>query len=515
MREKTNVRPRKWMTGFVPWIAVEAILGCAPIATTPSTTTRPAALPATTTTAAAPASAPATAASDAGLARKLDAVFEAAGATAAVRVIELPARREFYARDADRPVMPASNQKLVTTAMALDRFGPGHRFETTLAAAGDDLYMIGSGDPGLGDPTIASWSNRKPTDDFAPLAQALLDRGLTRIKGNLYYDDRALDDQWTHPSWSTSFREYWYAAPVSGLNFNDNCIDVTVHPTDPGKPARVEVMPPTDRVRIVNNCVTGDRQTASIRRGEGATDYVLSGVCQKTTTLASKPVDDPGAFTADAFRTYLATRGVTIEGNILRAPAGRPANLRTLATRHSALSDVIKRVNKTSQNFMAEALDKLCGEAARREGGGADASGTSWEAGEHAAKAFLRKSGIDPAPLRLADGSGLSRDNRVTARMLTDLLAVMHRHPHAAVFRESLPVAGTDGTLRRRLADVKGKIQAKTGTIGGVRALSGYAQTSDGRTLAFSILCNDIKGDQDAFLKNIDEAAKLVAEHRP
>jgi D-alanyl-D-alanine carboxypeptidase/D-alanyl-D-alanine-endopeptidase (penicillin-binding protein 4) len=489
--------------------------GCAPLdATTATSSTQRSATPPATapTTVATTAAAPAPAPGDAALARRIDAIFERTGATAAVRVIELPSRRELYARDADRPVLPASNMKLVTTAMALDRFGPEHRFQTTLAMSGDDLHLIGGGDPGLGDPSIASWSKRKPTDDFAPLAQALIDRGLTRIKGNLYYDDRALDEQWTHPSWSKSFREFWYAAPVSGLNFNDNCIDVTVHPTEPGKPAQFEVMPPTARVRIVNNCVTDDKQTAAIRRGDGPTDYVLSGACKEKATLASKPVDDPGAFTADAFRTYLASRGVTIDGSILRAPAQRPAKLDTLATRGTAMSDIVKRVNKSSQNFMAEALDKLCGEAARRESGG-DASGTSWEAGERAAKAFLTRIGVDPAPLRLVDGSGLSRENRVTARLLTDLLAAMSRHPHAKAFHDSLPIAGVDGSLRKRLSDVKGRVQAKTGTIGGVRTLSGYAQTADGRTVAFSILCNDITADEEAFMKKIDAAAQAIVEH--
>jgi D-alanyl-D-alanine carboxypeptidase/D-alanyl-D-alanine-endopeptidase (penicillin-binding protein 4) len=522
MHEKMDARGVT-RTGYVATLLVAWFggIGCGPVVSgtrSATTTTAPAPTgPATTAPTAAtpaPVATPATtfaAGRDADLATRIDAIFDGTGATVAVRVIELPSRRELYAREADRAVMPASNMKLVTTAMALDHFGPAHRFETKLAAAGDDIYLIGGGDPGLGDSTIATWSKHKPTDDFAPLAQALLDRGTTRVKGNLYYDDRALDEQWTHPSWSKSFREFWYAAPVSGLNFGDNCIDVTVHPTEPGKPVRVEVVPPTAGIQIINNCVTGDKQTAAIRRGAGPKEYVVSGVCQKTTELASKPVDNPGEFAADAFRTYLASRGMTIEGSILRAPAAASAKAEVIATRGTTLADVVKRVNKSSQNFMAEALDKLCGEAARREAGG-DASGTSWQAGERAARAFLSRVGVDPSPLRMTDGSGLSRENRVTARMLSDLLAAMSAHPHAATFRESLPIGGVDGSLRKRLAEVKGRVRAKTGTIGGVRSLSGYAETADGRTVAFSIVCNDIKGDEEAFLKKVDEAAKAIVE---
>jgi D-alanyl-D-alanine carboxypeptidase/D-alanyl-D-alanine-endopeptidase (penicillin-binding protein 4) len=156
------------------------------------------------------------------LAARLDSILLAPGAKVGARVIELPSRRELYAREADRAMMPASNLKLVTTATALDLFGPDHRFETRLGLSGDDVYLIGGGDPGLGDMVLAGWSKLKPLDHFKAFAQALSDRGVTRIKGNLYYDDRALDEQWTLPTWSKSFREFWYAAPVSGLNFNDN-----------------------------------------------------------------------------------------------------------------------------------------------------------------------------------------------------------------------------------------------------------------------------------------------------
>jgi D-alanyl-D-alanine carboxypeptidase/D-alanyl-D-alanine-endopeptidase (penicillin-binding protein 4) len=114
----------------------------------------------------------------------------------------------------------------------------------------------------------------------------------------------------------------------------------------------------------------------------------------------------------------------------------------------------------------------------------------------------------------MVDGSGLSRQNRVTARLISELLAAMGEHRYAKVYRESLPIGGVDGTLKKRLGAVKGRVWAKTGTIGGVRSLSGYAETVDGRAVAFSILCNDIKGDEEGFLKKIDAAAEAVVENR-
>jgi D-alanyl-D-alanine carboxypeptidase/D-alanyl-D-alanine-endopeptidase (penicillin-binding protein 4) len=446
---------------------------------------------------------------DPSLAARLDPILLAPGATVGARVIELPSGRELYARSADRPMMPASNLKLVTTATALDLFGPGHTFPTRLAIAGQDLYLIGGGDPGLGDSAIAGWAGKKPLDHFEPFLQALRQRGVTHLSGKLFYDDHAFDDQWTHPSWSPSFREFWYAAPVAGLDFNDNCIDVAVDPTTPSKPVAFDVTPPTSGITIVNHCLTGTQQTPTIHRGPGPTTYILSGTCARKATLASKPIDNPGYFTADALRTYLAKHGVTIDGAIVRLPGRFNNQGEIIATVTTVpIAGLIKRTNKPSQNFFAETLAKQSGEDYRRRH--PDFRGTSWEAGGAAASDFFSRHHISAEGFRAVDGSGLSRENRVTARLLTELLATMSTHPAGQAFRDSLPIAGVDGSLKKRLTECKGKVQAKTGSIGKVRALSGYATTDDGRTLVFSLLCNDIEGDEDAAVARMDDAVRAM-----
>jgi hypothetical protein len=246
---------------------------------------------------AAPAVVPAAAADAAdplaGRLRPLLHRLDATGAVVAARVIELPSGRELYADRADEAVIPASNMKLPVSAAALDRFGPDHEVKTYLAVDGDDLWLIGTGDPATGDPALAKKRNEKPTAMLDRWAAALKARGVTAVKGNLYYYDGAFEDVGVHPTWSRSYLTDWYAAPVAGLNFNDNCVDVTVRPakadgtaakadatqarrrgcpvggsapstapaTGPatapaGPPAAFEVMPPTASVEIVNQTVT-------------------------------------------------------------------------------------------------------------------------------------------------------------------------------------------------------------------------------------------------------------------
>jgi D-alanyl-D-alanine carboxypeptidase/D-alanyl-D-alanine-endopeptidase (penicillin-binding protein 4) len=454
------------------------------------------------------------------LEQRLDEVLNrkaSTGAVLAARVIDLESGRELFARSAEQPMIPASNMKLFTTAAGLDFLGPDHRFKTYLALDGDDLWVIGTGDPATGDPRLARAAGKKPTAMFDDWAEALKARGVSRIAAVHYYD-RALDDQWVYPSWSKSFLVDWYAAPVSGLNFNDNCIDIKVSPTEPGQPAKLEVMPPTKGARIDNKIVTAakdarDPPAAKIDRAQSANVYTLTGATTRPTDLESKPVVDPGAFFVDAMRTHLTGKGIEISGDSRRADKFDPSLLsapKLVAVHETPMKDLLNRLNKNSQNLFAEALCKIMGrhfEAAQRR----DVPG-SWEAGGRAVMAFFAKTGIAPGPFKLADGSGLSRENRISARVTTDLLVVMHKHPHAKMYRESLSVAGQDGTLMRRMTNLKGHIFAKTGYIGGVRTLSGYLKTREGKWLAFSFLYNGVQGPVKALEELQDEACRILVE---
>ncbi|HWP41077.1 MAG TPA: D-alanyl-D-alanine carboxypeptidase/D-alanyl-D-alanine-endopeptidase [Tepidisphaeraceae bacterium] len=444
------------------------------------------------------------------------------GVVVGARVLELPGGRELYADQPDRAMLPASNMKLLVTAAALDTWDPQHAFRTYLAMDGQDLWLIGTGDPAVGDPTIARKRGGTSLSVLQTWAKALKDRGIERIRGKLYYYDGALDAEQIHPSWSRGELIHWYAAPISGLNFNDNCIDITIWPTEPGKPVRYEVVPPTRGVTIINRCVTGsDRESGDgepdWQRQADANVYTITGTCTRKTELKSKPVTDPGAFFADALRTHLESAGISIDGPTVRAPeplggALVPPADKIVATHETTLAEILPRINKNSQNLLAEGLCKLLGREYDRQRG-IDAPG-SWTSGEQSIRAFLQRYGIDDSGLVVADGSGLSRQNRVTARLISEVLLTMWQHPKRQAFFDSLGVGGRDGTIANRFKDLPDRVHAKTGYIGGVRALSGYAQTSQAdRWLVFSFIYNQIPGSVRPYEHMQDEACRLLLSY--
>jgi D-alanyl-D-alanine carboxypeptidase/D-alanyl-D-alanine-endopeptidase (penicillin-binding protein 4) len=345
-------------------------------------------------------------------------------------------------------------------------------------------------------------------------ADALKKRGVKRIDGNLYYYDRALDDQWTHPSWSRGYITEWYAAPISGLNFNNNCVDIKVLPTGPGEPLNFTVVPPTQNVSFRNKAVTGKGDEPDVGRERDKDVFIITGATTRPRELKSEAVTNPGAFFADALRTHLKEKGIDIAGDTIRAdkPLGGkavPPADKVVATHETKLADGLSRVNKQSQNNFAEGYAKLLGRGYRAKQGN-DEPG-SWPAGAEATKAFLAKNRIDASQVVIADGSGLSRENRVTSRMISDLLRTMWRHRHKQPFFDSLSISGTDGTISARMKDLKGRVHAKTGFIGGVRSLSGYVQHDDGRWIVFSIIYNGIDGSVKPFEDRQDNAVRTLA----
>jgi D-alanyl-D-alanine carboxypeptidase/D-alanyl-D-alanine-endopeptidase (penicillin-binding protein 4) len=230
--------------------------------------------------------------------------------------------------------------------------------------------------------------------------------------------------------------------------------------------------------------------------------------------LKSEAILEPAPFAADALRTHLESKGITIDGQTRRASAplnGKlvPPKNKLVATHETKMADALSRINKQSQNNFAEGFDKYLGRAYAKKQG-RDEPG-SWANGAQAVNTFLKKNRIKTDGIEVVDGSGLSRNNRVTSRMISDVFRVMWRHRDKDTFFESLSISGTDGTIASRLKDLKGRVHAKTGFIGGVRSLSGYVQSDDGHWLIFSIIFNGFDGPTKPYEEMQDNAVRVLA----
>ena len=414
----------------------------------------------------------------------------------AVEVRSLKSGKVLYARNAEKNMKPASTAKLVTTAAALDAFGPDDRLRTTVEAAGrldgmgrilGDVYLVGRGDPNLS----GRFTDGRITAAFEDLADALKAQGVRRIEGRLvghegfFKGDRRGDD------WAWGDLVWWYGAEVSALGFNDNSADLKVTPGERvGDPVLVERNPVSSYYRVVSTATTSPSAVASdlrLDRPLGANLIRISG----TYPLGLKPwensvaLEDPARYATTVFAEVLAAKGIAVGGTVETSSEPLPGGLRVLAAHDGApLSEVLKGVNKPSQNLHAEMLLRLLG--ARLKGDG------TLESGQAVVEDFLLRSGVHPEGWSLQDGSGLSRSDLLSAHEVVSLLAAMDRHRYAAAFRDSLPIAGVDGTLKNRMrgTPAEGRILAKTGTLRHVNAIGGYATPPAGDRLVFYIVSN-------------------------
>lgn len=428
-------------------------------------------------------------------------------------VVELPWGKAVYERDADVPLMPASNMKLVVMAAAIDQLGPDYQFETVLALRGKDLVVIGSGDPTLGDERLCLARKEPITAIFHRWADQLRKAGVSSVAGDILIDDSIFDQQFVHPTWPADQHQRWYEAPIGGLNFNSNCVSVEVRPTDLDAPAIASFVPGNTALELANRTRTGAKDTVVIDRKQGSKTVVVSGSVAKAKTLGDLSVQDPGVYFGSVFKTVLAAKGIRVDGDVvrqrIRQPDGRlPSDCRVIDVVRTPLADALARAGKQSLGMAAECLIKALG--AHAEGIG------TWPGGAKAVQSFMSKAGVSPGDVIIAEGSGLSRENRLSARAATAVL----RHMHSAgperfdLLRNSLAVGGVDGTLDKRLKwkSTRGRVFAKTGYISGVRTLSGYVQNQRGQWFAFAFFYNNATA---TVKQSADNACRILAEWAP
>lgn len=419
--------------------------------------------------------------------------------------------------DAGKGFTPASVMKLLTTSAALDAFGPDARVRTTLESAGPiekgrlrgDLYLVGRGDANLS----GRFTEGRATAAFDALAGALATAGVSVVEGRLVGHEGFFGGDRRGRDWSWDDLVWWYGAEVSALSFNDNCVDLQVAPGDaPGQPLRVTPSPASAYYRFESTATAGapgSEDDLTLRREPGGNLVRLSG----TLAVGAEPrtlnvaLEDPARWAATVFSEVLRSKGIVVLGGVETSSAPLPEGLRVLATHEGRpLGDELAAVNKTSQNLHAEML-------LRRLGQRASGQGTA-EAGLLAVREFLERVGARLEGTDFRDGSGLSFANLVTPRLLTALLLHMQRHPHAAAFVASLPVAGVDGTLKNRLKGTRaeGRVRAKTGAISHVNTLAGYATLRSGEPVVFAVMANHQSADFKDSVAALDAFVRALTE---
>ena len=449
-----------------------------------------------------------------------------------------------FERDADKAFTPASNMKLYTTAAVLDAFGPDFKIRTSVYSAkpahkgviAGDVILYGRGDPNLSARFDAE--NPDKFDEFYPadkiaaieqLADQLKAAGVKIITGNLIGDESYFAGDALGIGWEWDDLQFYYGAPISALTVNDNAITYVV---TPGKrvndPPVIRPRPQTAFPTIINHAKTSADGRARIgvhRQLDGDTLEFFGTIPRNAADFDVEiAVHSPAAYAATLLKEALQRRGIQVRGKAKAIGAiDRVSNLFDASkltelafVESQPLATLLKVVNKPSQNLHAELMLRQLGATnAPYELDDYGRPKATFDRANEARKQFLAKAGVNVAPLSLRDASGLSRADLVTPRATSQLLEFMRTHPHATVFRESLPVAGFDGTLKRRMKGTaaEGNLRAKTGTLSYVNALSGYLTTANGQTLIVSFYGNNYVGAGREVTGALDQLCVLLAEY--
>jgi D-alanyl-D-alanine carboxypeptidase/D-alanyl-D-alanine-endopeptidase (penicillin-binding protein 4) len=456
-----------------------------------------------------------------------------------IQIVDLATGKTLYERNSEHYFVPASNAKLFSTALALTRLGPDFTFQTRVLAAGPpdaqgriagDLRLAGGGDPNLSARAIPyrmGPSSGNPLAAIEDLADQLVARGIRSVAGDIVGDDTWYVWQPYATGWAIDDPQSDDGPPISALTVADNVLTLSVRPgAAAGEVATLSLNPPSEFYRIENRVRTiaaGGERRIHFRRIPGSRDALLWGAIplrdRGQELLIS--VEDPAEFAAQALRSALEARGVTVyggaraehlmpdgPGDLTQAPPPEPNAGVELAHHLSArLIEDLRVTAKVSQNLHAELALRAVGRARRNVG--------SFEAGMEEMKAFLTEVGVDPAGYNLLDGSGLSRLDLITPATAVKLLRYMYDSPARESWLSILPVGGQDGTLSTRFGGTAGagRVYAKTGSLSHVSALSGYIQRADGNWVAFSILVNNYGGRGAAEVRGVmDRICNLVLE---
>ncbi|MEG4310623.1 D-alanyl-D-alanine carboxypeptidase/D-alanyl-D-alanine-endopeptidase [Microcoleus sp. AT10_D2] len=398
-----------------------------------------------------------------------------------------------YSRDAQKYFIPASNAKLLTTAAALQKLGADFRIKTSVySGENGSLYVAGRGDPSIAEAQLKS------------LAQQLKQRGISQVN-QLIGDDSYFQGSAVNPNWEWEDAQAGYGAPINSLIFNQNAIDLLLSPQALGQPLKVTFAEPklANQWQLQNNSVTvaqNESEFIEIGREFDRPIIRVSGQLKVGAEPESAyvAVVNPANNFLQYFQQALAAEGIPVK-QALVASASRNLNQELATVESPPLAELVRETNRVSNNLYAEVLLRLLGKVTDKMPLPQTLTGKmpvpqedTGEMGLKELKTVLTQLGVNPNSYRLADGSGLSRHNLITPEALVQTLRLMANSPAASIYRQSLPIPGEKGTLKNRFNVTPNRVilQAKTGTMSGVSALSGYIEVPNYEPLVFSIIVN-------------------------
>lgn len=481
------------------------------------------------------------------LQQKIAAVLakpELSSALIGLKIVSLDTGKVIFEENEDKLLRPASNMKLYTVAAALDRLSPDYRFTTSVYAPKrpdssgvikGDLTIFGRGDPSL----AARFNNGDYFKGINALADKIVASGVKKVDGDLVGDESYFVGPRYGSGWAWEDLTWYYGAEVTPLTINDNALDLFIKPgPGVGKPAVITTGPPDPLLQIVNRVTTapaGTRREISISRGLGEDVIVISGkiAADDKGYTGGIGISHPAMLFVYLLRSALAQKGVAIKGKsrtvdlqtkeisatrppLYAATGGSDSPPIEIATLQSPPFSVIAaQTLKPSQNLYTELILRTLGKVAPVPSTTTPppSGQTSEDLGILVVQDFLKTVGLRPESLVLNDGSGLSRNDMITAESSVQLLTFMSRHRHAQVFYDGLPIAGVDGTLRSRLKNTpaENNLRAKTGSLSSAASLGGYVTTAAGEKLVFSIMVNNYPRDVEPRAMCIDPIAVLLA----
>jgi D-alanyl-D-alanine carboxypeptidase/D-alanyl-D-alanine-endopeptidase (penicillin-binding protein 4) len=413
-----------------------------------------------------------------------------------VVVKSLTTNESIFEFNADKLFIPASNQKVMISVAALSLLKPDYRFKTEFYSGGEvsagvlygGLYIKGYGDPTL------------EKDNLVFIANQLKMMGIREIRGGIIVDDSYFERTRFGKGWKSNWRGDVYSPPISALTLNHNIFEIHVSPSRPGGTPYIRLEPPGSYIQVFNKAVTSSKKGGlSAHWVDGSNAVVLNGRIspRRSSQALELAVIDPTLYTGGVFKKALEDSGIKVSGAVSKGVVPKWGN--PIYTHNSIpLSMVVNEYLKESVNVIGENLIKTLGAHFKGAPG-------SWETGAQVISDFLVGIGVDNY-FRIVDGSGLSNLNRVSPQTMTDVLQYAYTNKLIGPdFVKSLPIAGVDGTLKKRFrgSGLEGRVKAKTGYINNVRALSGYAFTRSGDVLAFSILSNGVGPQVKTFQSKI------------